>query len=149
MSLPVGQFPSRCMRRDDFLRCLMREHTLTPVDLIYSVFVLDGRGATLKCASHTHTRILGYAAKYDSSVRGPVRDAVGSAANLGKGNKFTNQMDPANSDESPWDVCLDMQENADMLVVKPGVSYLDVIRRVKDIYGILPISTMSVASVPC
>ncbi len=275
MSLPLGQFPTRRMRRmrrDDFSRRLMREHTLTPDDLIYPVFVLDGTGrreavasmpgvervsldlllpiaeeclalgipalalfpvidpalkslgaeeafnpdglvprtvaalkrrfpelgiitdialdpytshgqdglvddtgyvmndetvavlarqavahaqagadvvapsdmmdgrvaalrAALEGAGHIHTRILAYAAKYASSFYGPFRDAVGSAANLGKGDKTTYQMDPANSDEALWEVGLDLDEGADMVMVKPGLPYLDVIRRVKDTYG--------------
>ncbi len=275
MNLPFGQFPARRMRRmrrDDFSRRLMREHTLTPNDLIYPVFVLDGQNrietvgsmpgverlsidlllpvaedcmklgipalalfpvidaglktpgaeeaynpdglvprtvaelkkrfpelgiitdialdpytshgqdgliddsgyvmndetvavlarqavthaqagadvvapsdmmdarvaalrAALEGAGHIHTRILAYAAKYASSFYGPFRDAVGSTGNLGKGNKTTYQMDPGNSDEALWEVGMDLQEGADMIMVKPGMPYLDVIRRVKDAYG--------------
>jgi len=101
--------------------------------------MMDGRVAALRAAlegdGHIHTRILAYAAKYASSFYGPFRDAVGSAANLGKGNKYTYQMDPANSDEALWEVGMDLQEGADMIMVKPGMPYLDVIRRVKDAYG--------------
>src|SRR6185295_7806283 len=79
-----------------------------------------------------HTRIMAYSAKYASGFYGPFRDAVGSAASLGKGNKFTYQMDPANSDEALWEVGLDLQEGADMVMVKPGMPYLDIVRRVKD-----------------
>ena len=79
-----------------------------------------------------HTRILAYSAKYASSFYGPFRDAVGSAANLGKGNKYTYQMDPANSDEALREVALDLEEGADMVMVKPGMPYLDIVRRVKD-----------------
>ncbi len=79
-----------------------------------------------------HTRIMAYSAKYASGFYGPFRDAVGSAASLGKSNKFTYQMDPANSDEALWEVGLDLQEGADMVMVKPGMPYLDIVRRVKD-----------------
>src|SRR5882672_109796 len=79
-----------------------------------------------------HARIMAYSAKYASGFYGPFRDAVGSAASLGKGNKFTYQMDPANSDEALWEVGLDLQEGADMVMVKPGMPYLDIVRRVKD-----------------
>ena len=82
--------------------------------------------------SFIHTRIMAYSAKYASGFYGPFRDAVGSAANLGKGNKYTYQMDPANSDEALWEVGLDLQEGADMVMVKPGMPYLDIVRRVKD-----------------
>ena len=75
---------------------------------------------------------MAYSAKYASGFYGPFRDAVGSAANLGKSNKFTYQMDPANSDEALWEVGLDLQEGADMVMVKPGLPYLDILRRVKD-----------------
>jgi porphobilinogen synthase len=79
-----------------------------------------------------HTRILAYSAKYASSFYGPFRDAVGSAGNLGKGNKHSYQMDPANSDEALREVALDLAEGADMVMVKPGMPYLDIVRRVKD-----------------
>jgi porphobilinogen synthase len=79
-----------------------------------------------------HTRILAYSAKYASSFYGPFRDAVGSAANLGKGGKHTYQMDPANSDEALREVALDLAEGADMVMVKPGMPYLDIVRRVKE-----------------
>ncbi|MDR1994897.1 MAG: porphobilinogen synthase, partial [Azonexus sp.] len=79
-----------------------------------------------------HTRILAYSAKYASSYYGPFRDAVGSAGTLGKGNKYTYQMDPANSDEALREVALDLAEGADMVMVKPGMPYLDIVRRVKD-----------------
>ncbi len=226
-----GSFPAvrmRRMRRDEFSRRLMREHVLTPDDLIYPVFVFpaidpslktpDGTEATnpdgliprvigalkkrfpelgimtdvaldpytshgqdgvidsggyilndetlaileeqalvqaaagvdivapsdmmdgrigrirsaLEAKEFIHTRIMAYSAKYASGFYGPFRDAVGSAANLGKGNKFTYQMDPANSDEALWEVGLDLQEGADMVMVKPGMPYLDIVRRVKD-----------------
>src|SRR6266496_340046 len=235
-----GSFPAvrmRRMRRDGFSRRLMREHVLTPDDLIYPVFVIEGKGRTqsvpsmpgvsrytpdkllpvaerclklgvpamalfpaidpslktpdgteatnpdgliprvigalkkrfpelgimtdvaldpytshgqdgvidsggyilndetlaiLEAKEFIHTRIMAYSAKYASGFYGPFRDAVGSAANLGKGNKFTYQMDPANSDEALWEVGLDLHEGADMVMVKPGMPYLDIVRRVKD-----------------
>jgi porphobilinogen synthase len=89
----------------------------------------------LDTAGHTDTAILAYAAKYASSFYGPFRDAVGSAGNLGKGNKYSYQMDPANSDEALREVALDLQEGADMIMVKPGLPYLDIVRRVKDTFG--------------
>ncbi len=79
--------------------------------------------------------ILAYSAKYASNFYGPFRDAVGSAANLGGGDKYTYQMDPANSDEALWEVGLDLNEGADMVMIKPGMPYLDIVRRVKDRYG--------------
>ncbi|HSH27542.1 MAG TPA: porphobilinogen synthase, partial [Wenzhouxiangella sp.] len=85
-----------------------------------------------EAAGHSNTRILAYSAKYASSFYGPFRDAVGSAANLGAGNKYSYQMDPANSDEALREVALDLQEGADMIMVKPGMPYLDIVRRVKD-----------------
>jgi len=97
---------------------------------------MDGRiGAVremLEDDGHIHTRIMAYAAKYASAFYGPFRDAVGSAANLGKSNKMTYQMDPANSDEALREVALDIGEGADMVMVKPGMPYLDIVRRVKD-----------------
>lgn len=114
-------------------------HAEAGADVVAPSDMMDGRVAALRAAleeaGHIHTRILAYAAKYASSFYGPFRDAVGSAANLGKGNKTTYQMDPANSDEALWEVGLDLQEGADMIMVKPGMPYLDVIRRVKDAYG--------------
>jgi len=86
-------------------------------------------------AGLVHTRILAYAAKYASSFYGPFRDAVGSAGGLGKGNKNTYQMDPANSDEALREVEIDVAEGADMVMIKPGLPYLDIVRRVKDRFG--------------
>jgi porphobilinogen synthase len=98
--------------------------------------MMDGRIGAVRAAldanGHIHTRIMAYSAKYASSFYGPFRDAVGSSGNLGKGNKYTYQMDPANSDEALWEVGLDLQEGADMVMVKPGMPYLDIVRRVKD-----------------
>ncbi len=114
-------------------------HAQAGADIVAPSDMMDGRVAALRAAlegaGHIHTRILAYAAKYASSFYGPFRDAVGSAANLGKGNKHTYQMDPANSDEALWEVGMDLQEGADMVMIKPGMPYLDVIRRVKDAYG--------------
>jgi len=97
---------------------------------------MDGRIGRIRTAleekEFIHTRIMAYSAKYASGFYGPFRDAVGSTASLGKGHKFTYQMDPANSDEALWEVGLDLQEGADMVMVKPGMPYLDIVRRVKD-----------------
>ena len=106
------------------------------VDIVAPSDMMDGRIGRIRAAldeNHfIHTRIMAYSAKYASGFYGPFRDAVGSGANLGKGNKFTYQMDPANSDEALWEVGLDLQEGADMVMVKPGMPYLDIVRRVKD-----------------
>jgi len=106
------------------------------VDIVAPSDMMDGRigriRAALEANEFIHTRIMAYSAKYASGFYGPFRDAVGSAVNLGKGNKFTYQMDPANSDEALWEVGLDLQEGADMVMVKPGMPYLDIVRRVKD-----------------
>ena len=85
-------------------------------------------------AEHVNVRIMAYSAKYASAYYGPFRDAVGSASNLGKGNKATYQMDPANSDEALHEVVADLAEGADMVMVKPGLPYLDVVWRVKDTF---------------
>jgi porphobilinogen synthase len=106
------------------------------VDIVAPSDMMDGRigriRAALEKAGHIHTRIMAYSAKFASGFYGPFRDAVGSAKNLGKGDKKTYQMDPANSDEALWEVGLDLAEGADMVMVKPGLPYLDVLRRVKD-----------------
>jgi porphobilinogen synthase len=100
---------------------------------------MDGRigaiRAALETAGFTNTRILAYAAKYASSFYGPFRDAVGSAASLSGANKYSYQMDPANSNEALWEVRLDLDEGADMVMIKPGMPYLDIVRRVKDQFG--------------
>ena len=105
------------------------------VDIVAPSDMMDGRigriRAALEKAGHIHTKIMAYSAKYASGFYGPFRDAVGSAKNLGKGDKKTYQMDPANSDEALWEVGLDLAEGADMVMVKPGMPYLDVLRRVK------------------
>ncbi|HQT71863.1 MAG TPA: porphobilinogen synthase [Thiobacillus sp.] len=114
-------------------------HAEAGADIVAPSDMMDGRVAAIRSAlegaGHIHTRILAYAAKYASSFYGPFRDAVGSAANLGKGNKSTYQMDPANSNEALWEVGMDLQEGADMVMIKPGMPYLDIIHRVKDTYG--------------
>ena len=106
------------------------------VDVVAPSDMMDGRIGAIRNAleekGHIHTRIMAYSAKYASSFYGPFRDAVGSAANLGKADKNTYQMDPANSDEALREVALDIAEGADMVMVKPGMPYLDVVRRVKD-----------------
>ncbi|RJF99716.1 porphobilinogen synthase [Noviherbaspirillum saxi] len=106
------------------------------VDIVAPSDMMDGRvGAirgALEARGDIHTRIMAYSAKYASAFYGPFRDAVGSAANLGKGSKATYQMDPANSDEALREVALDLAEGADMVMVKPGMPYLDIVRRVKD-----------------
>ena len=106
------------------------------VDIVAPSDMMDGRigriRAALEAENFIHTRIMAYSAKYASGFYGPFRDAVGSGANLGKADKFTYQMDPANSDEALWEVGLDLQEGADMVMVKPGMPYLDILRRVKD-----------------
>ena len=106
------------------------------VDICAPSDMMDGRIGAIRAAldggHFIYTRIMAYSAKYASAFYGPFRDAVGSAANLGKGNKMTYQMDPANTDEALWEVGLDLQEGADMVMVKPGMPYLDIVRRVKD-----------------
>jgi porphobilinogen synthase len=106
------------------------------VDIVAPSDMMDGRigriRAALEKAGHIHTKIMAYSAKYASGFYGPFRDAVGSAKSLGKGDKKTYQMDPANSDEALWEVGLDLAEGADMVMVKPGLPYLDVLRKVKD-----------------
>ena len=108
------------------------------VDVIAPSDMMDGRVGAIRRAldkgGFIHTRILAYSAKYASGFYGPFRDAVGSTKQLGRGNKYTYQMDPANSDEALWEVGLDLQEGADMVMVKPGMPYLDIVRRVKDTF---------------
>jgi len=114
-------------------------HAQAGADVVAPSDMMDGRIAAIRnnldSEQFIHTRILAYSAKYASSFYGPFRDAVGSAANLGVGNKYTYQMDPANSDEALWEVGLDLNEGADMVMIKPGMPYLDIVRRVKDQYG--------------
>jgi porphobilinogen synthase len=115
-------------------------HAAAGADVVAPSDMMDGRiGAirdALEAGGHIHTRILAYSAKYASSFYGPFRDAVGSAGNLGKGNKYNYQMDPANSDEALREVALDIDEGADMVMIKPGMPYLDIVRRVKDRFGV-------------
>ena len=115
-------------------------HAAAGADVVAPSDMMDGRIGEIRDAleseGHVHTRILAYSAKYASSYYGPFRDAVGSAANLGKGNKFTYQQDPANTDEALREVALDLNEGADMVMVKPGMPYLDIVRRVKDQFGV-------------
>jgi porphobilinogen synthase len=114
-------------------------HAEAGVDIVAPSDMMDGRIGAIREAlekqGHIHTRILAYSAKYASSYYGPFRDAVGSAGNLGKGNKYTYQMDVANSDEAIHEVALDLAEGADMVMVKPGMPYLDIVRRVKEELG--------------
>ena len=115
-------------------------HAEAGADVIAPSDMMDGRiGAVRKAleeAGHVNTRILAYSAKYASAYYGPFRDAVGSAANLAGGDKYSYQMDPANTDEALQEVALDLVEGADMVMVKPGMPYLDVVRRVKDQFGV-------------
>jgi porphobilinogen synthase len=124
---------------DETITVLTRQaqvHAAAGADIVAPSDMMDGRIGAVRAAldahKHIHTRIMAYSAKYASSFYGPFRDAVGSSANLGTGNKYTYQMDPANSDEALWEVGLDLQEGADMVMVKPGMPYLDILRRVKD-----------------
>ncbi len=114
-------------------------HANAGADIVAPSDMMDGRIGAVRLAleenKHIHTRILAYSAKYASNYYGPFRDAVGSAANLSGGNKQSYQMDPANSDEALWELALDLQEGADMVMIKPGMPYLDIVRRVKDQFG--------------
>ncbi len=128
---------------DETVKVLVKQalsHAEAGADVVAPSDMMDGRiGAireALEAAGYIHTRILAYSAKYASSFYGPFRDAVGSAANLGAGNKYTYQMDPANSDEALKEVALDLKEGADMVMIKPGMPYLDIVRRVKDQFGV-------------
>ncbi len=115
-------------------------HAEAGVDIVAPSDMMDGRVGRLRAAldaeRHIHVRILAYAAKYASSFYGPFRDAVGSGTSLGKGDKKTYQMDPGNSDEALHEVALDLEEGADFVMVKPGMPYLDIVRRVKDRFGV-------------
>ncbi len=128
---------------DETIEVLVKQalsHAEAGADIIAPSDMMDGRiGAirqALEAHQHIHTLILAYSAKYASSFYGPFREAVGSAAQLGKSNKYSYQMDPANSDEALREILLDIQEGADMVMVKPGMPYLDIIRRVKEQYGV-------------
>ena len=128
---------------DETVEVLVKQalsHAEAGADVVAPSDMMDGRIGQvrqgLEAAGHIHTRILAYSAKYASSFYGPFRDAVGSAANLGASNKYSYQMDPANGDEALWEVSLDLDEGADMVMVKPGMPYLDIVRRVKDQFGV-------------
>ena len=115
-------------------------HARAGVDIVAPSDMMDGRIGSIRQALEDqgliHTRIMAYSAKYASSFYGPFRDAVGSSANLGQSDKKTYQMDPGNSDEALREVALDIAEGADMVMVKPGMPYLDIVRRVKDEFGV-------------
>lgn len=128
---------------DETVAALIRQalsHAEAGADVVAPSDMMDGRIGAIRAAldrdNHVQTRILAYSAKYASAFYGPFRDAVGSAANLGSGGKETYQMDPANSDEALHEVALDLAEGADMVMVKPGLPYLDIVRRVKDQFAV-------------
>lgn len=128
---------------DDTVAALVRQarsHAEAGADVVGPSDMMDGRigaiRAELEAAGHPNTRILAYSAKYASSFYGPFREAVGSAGNLGGGGKHSYQMDPANGDEALHEVGLDLAEGADMVMIKPGLPYLDVVRRVKERFGV-------------
>jgi porphobilinogen synthase len=127
---------------DETVEVLVKQavsHAEAGADVVAPSDMMDGRigqvRQALEQAGHINTRILAYSAKYASSFYGPFRDAVGSAGNLAGGNKYSYQMDPANSDEALWEVGLDLDEGADMVMIKPGMPYLDIVRRVKEHYA--------------
>ena len=135
--------PTGYVLNDETLDALAKQalnHARAGADVVAPSDMMDGRIARIRAEldgdKRIYTRILAYAAKYASSFYGPFRDAVGSAGNLGKGNKYTYQMDPANSNEALHEVAIDLQEGADMVMVKPGMPYLDIVRRVKDEFGV-------------
>ena len=115
-------------------------HAQAGADVVAPSDMMDGRIGAIRTALEEnnliHTRILAYSAKYASDYYGPFRDAVGSAENLAGGNKYTYQMDPANGDEALWEVAIDLEEGADMVMVKPGMPYLDIVYRVKQQFGV-------------
>ena len=128
---------------DETIEVLVKQalcHAEAGAQVVAPSDMMDGRIGAIRSAleqnGHIHTRIMAYSAKYASAFYGPFRDAVGSAANLGKADKYTYQMDPANSNEALQEVALDLQEGADMVMVKPGMPYLDIVRRVKDEFGV-------------
>ena len=130
--------PTGFVMNDETVEVLVKQalcHAAAGVDIVAPSDMMDGRVGALRLAlddsGHSRVRVLAYAAKYASSFYGPFRDAVGSAANLGKSSKETYQIDPANSDEALWEVGLDLEEGADMVMIKPGMPYLDMIQRVK------------------
>lgn len=128
---------------DETVQVLIKQalcHAEAGAQVVAPSDMMDGRiGAlreALETAGHRHTRIMSYSAKYASAFYGPFRQAVGSSANLGKADKKSYQLDPANSNEALYETALDLQEGADMVMVKPGLPYLDIIRRVKDEFGV-------------
>ena len=135
--------PRAYVLNDETLEALAKQalcQARAGADVVAPSDMMDGRvgriRAELDAHGHIYTRILAYSAKYASAFYGPFRDAVGSAGNLGKGNKYTYQMDPANTDEALREIALDLEEGADMVMVKPGMPYLDIVRRVKDAFGV-------------
>jgi porphobilinogen synthase len=127
---------------DETVAALVKQalcHAEAGADIVAPSDMMDGRIGAIRAgldgAGCERTRIMAYSAKYASSFYGPFRDAVGSAGNLGGGNKYSYQMDPANTDEALWEVALDLEEGADIVMVKPGMPYLDIVRRVKDAFG--------------
>lgn len=128
---------------DETMTVLVKQamsHAQAGVDIVAPSDMMDGRiGAIRQCLEandHSNVKILAYSAKYASSFYGPFRDAVGSAGNLGGGNKYSYQMDPANSDEALREVLLDLQEGADIVMIKPGLPYLDIVCRIKETYQV-------------
>ncbi|MCK9389892.1 MAG: porphobilinogen synthase [Sulfuritalea sp.] len=135
--------PRGYVMNDETLEALAKQalcHARAGADVVAPSDMMDGRigriRTMLDAEKLIHTRILAYSAKYASAFYGPFRDAVGSSGNLGKGNKYTYQMDPGNTDEALREVALDIDEGADMVMVKPGMPYLDIVRRVKDKFGV-------------
>jgi porphobilinogen synthase len=135
--------PRGYVLNDETLEVLARQarcHAEAGADVVAPSDMMDGRIARIRAeldgAGHIHTRILAYSAKYASAFYGPFRDAIGSAGNLGKGGKESYQMDPANTDEALREVALDLAEGADMVMIKPGMPYLDIVRRVKEEFGV-------------
>lgn len=128
---------------DETVEVLVKQalsHAEAGADIVAPSDMMDGRIGAIRSALDARnlifTRIMAYSAKYASSFYGPFRDAVGSAGNLGGGNKYTYQMDPGNSDEALWEVYADIKEGADFVMVKPGLPYLDIVRRVKETFGV-------------
>jgi porphobilinogen synthase len=135
--------PDGYVLNDESLAVLQKQalcHAEAGVDVVAPSDMMDGRIGAIRAAldsrSLIHVRILAYSAKYASAFYGPFRDAVGSGANLGKGDKKTYQMDPGNSDEALHEIALDLEEGADFVMVKPGMPYLDIVRRVKDTFRV-------------
>ncbi len=128
---------------DETVEVLVKQavsHADAGADIVAPSDMMDGRVGAIREAleesDHKNTRILAYSAKYASSFYGPFREAVGSASHLGSGNKYSYQMDPANANEAIREVALDLEEGADMVMIKPGLPYLDIVRRIKDHFGV-------------